>query len=51
MVERLNAAFSGTGMSLDEHPMAYRREEMNSLGVMPACRLAHMRSGRSHSKF
>ena len=43
--ERLNADFSGTGFTIGKHPMAYRREEMNALGVTPARQLARMRDG------
>jgi error-prone DNA polymerase len=43
--ERLNADFTGTGFTIGRHPMAYRREEMNALGVTPASRLPHMRDG------
>jgi len=43
--ERLNADFSGTGFTIGRHPMAYRREEMNTLGVTPAHKLPHMRDG------
>jgi error-prone DNA polymerase len=45
VAERLNADFSGTGISLDKHPMAYRREEMNMRGVTPARRIARLRNG------
>ena len=43
--ERLNADFAGTGFTIGKHPMAYRREEMNALGVTPARQLARMRDG------
>ena len=43
--ERLNADFAGTGFTIGRHPMAYRREEMNALGVTPARQLARMRHG------
>ena len=43
--ERMNADFSGTGITLGRHPMAYRREEMNTLGVTPARHLRPMRNG------
>jgi error-prone DNA polymerase len=43
--ERLNADFSGTGFTIGRHPMAYRREEMNALGVTPAHKLPHMHDG------
>jgi len=43
--ERLNADFAGTGFTIGKHPMAYRREEMNALGVTPARQLARLRHG------
>jgi error-prone DNA polymerase len=43
--ERLNADFAGTGFTIGKHPMAYRREEMNALGVTPARQLARIRHG------
>ena len=33
--ERLTADFRGTGVTIGRHPMAYRRAEMNALGVTP----------------
>ena len=33
--ERLWADYRGTGLTVGRHPMAYRRAEMNALGVMP----------------
>jgi error-prone DNA polymerase len=44
--ERLWADFRGTGMTIGRHPMAYRRAEMNALGVTPARELAHVPDGR-----
>jgi error-prone DNA polymerase len=44
-VERLNADFAGTGFTIGRHPMAYRREELNALGVTPTGDLARMRHG------
>lgn len=43
--ERLIADYRGTGMTIGPHPMAYRREEMNHLGVRRASELAHLRNG------
>jgi error-prone DNA polymerase len=43
--ERLWADFRGTGMTIGRHPMAYRRQEMNALGVTPAVQLAGIRDG------
>jgi error-prone DNA polymerase len=45
--ERLNADFTGTGFTIGRHPMAYRREEMNALGVTPARGLLRMRHGHT----
>jgi len=44
--ERLTADFRGTGVNIGKHPMAYRREEMNALGVTPAGRLKYIRHGQ-----
>jgi len=44
--ERMAADFYGTGMTIGRHPMAYRRAEMQALGVTPAARLAHLPDGR-----
>jgi error-prone DNA polymerase len=44
--ERLWADYRGTGLTVGRHPMAYRRAEMNELGVTPAGRLAQVRDGR-----
>ena len=38
--------FRGTGMTIGRHPMAYRRAEMNALGVIPAAHLASVPDGR-----
>ena len=38
--ERLAADFRGTGVTIGKHPMAYRRPEMQALGVTPAAHLA-----------
>jgi error-prone DNA polymerase len=43
--ERLVADHSVTGMTIGKHPMAYRREEMNQLGVRSAAGLAQARHG------
>jgi error-prone DNA polymerase len=40
--ERLVADYRGTGMTIGPHPMAYRREQMNQLGVRRAGELAHL---------
>jgi error-prone DNA polymerase len=44
--ERLVADFHGTGMTVGPHPMAYRRAEMQALGIHPASSLKSMPSGR-----
>ena len=43
--ERMFADFSGTGVNIGRHPMAYRRAEMNALGVRRAMDLPRMRNG------
>jgi error-prone DNA polymerase len=44
--ERLVADYSGTGMTIGRHPMALRRDEMATRGVMRAIDLAAARHGR-----
>ena len=44
--ERLVADYRGTGMTIGPHPMAYRRAQMNQLGVRRASELAHLPNGR-----
>ncbi len=44
--ERLWADYRGTGLTVGRHPMAYRRAEMNALGVKRAIDLARVRNGR-----
>jgi error-prone DNA polymerase len=43
--ERLHADYAGTGVNIGRHPMAYRRAEMDALGVRRACELAHIANG------
>jgi error-prone DNA polymerase len=43
--ERLVADFRGTGLTVGPHPMAYRRAEMDRLGVRRACDLASIPNG------
>ena len=43
--ERLWADYRGTGMTIGRHPMAWRRAEMNALGVTPAIDLAAIPNG------
>jgi error-prone DNA polymerase len=44
--ERLVADFCGTGLTVGPHPMAYRRREMDGLGVRRAVDLATLPSGK-----
>jgi len=44
--ERLWADYDGTGLTVGRHPMAYRREEMNALGVTRAIDLGRIPNGR-----
>jgi error-prone DNA polymerase len=44
--ERLVADFNGTGMTIGPHPMAYRREELSSHGILRASDLAGIPNGR-----
>jgi error-prone DNA polymerase len=44
--ERLVADFSGTGLTIGPHPMAYRRAEMKALGVRPAAELSRIPAGK-----
>jgi error-prone DNA polymerase len=44
--ERLVADFRGTGVTIGRHPMAYRRDEMDALGVTPAATLRRVPNGR-----
>ncbi|MFY9556512.1 MAG: error-prone DNA polymerase [Blastocatellia bacterium] len=43
--ERVNADFRRTGVTLGRHPLAYRREELNKLGVKRAIDLADIPNG------
>jgi error-prone DNA polymerase len=43
--ERLSSDYRGTGLTVGRHPMAWRRAEMNALGVTRAADLAGMRDG------
>ena len=42
--ERIVADYQGTSVTIGRHPMAYRRAEMNQLGVIPAPDLASFRN-------
>jgi error-prone DNA polymerase len=44
--ERLLADYRGAGLTVDHHPLAYRRAELHRLHVKPARDLAHLPSGR-----
>ena len=44
--ERLVCDSAGMGMTIGKHPMAYRRAEMEKLGVTPAARLFSIAHGR-----
>ncbi|HEV2382507.1 MAG TPA: error-prone DNA polymerase [Terriglobia bacterium] len=44
--ERLVADFRGTGMTVGPHPLAYRRAELDAMGVQPASTLHRLPSGR-----
>jgi error-prone DNA polymerase len=44
--ERLWADYRGTGMTIGRHPMAYRRAEMQALGITRAIDLAAVPDGR-----
>jgi error-prone DNA polymerase len=44
--ERLASDYRGTGVTVGRHPMAWRRTEMNALGVTRAADLAGMSDGR-----
>jgi len=43
--ERIVADYQGTSVTVGRHPMAYRRAEMNRLGVIPGRDLASFRNG------
>ncbi len=44
--ERLVADFHGTGLTVGPHPLAYRRAELDAMGVKPAGALSRLPSGR-----
>jgi error-prone DNA polymerase len=44
--ERLVADYAGTGLTVGRHPMALRREELATRGVLRACDLRAARQGR-----
>jgi len=44
--ERLNADFTGTGLTVGRHPMSYYRKEMDKIGVCAATDLPTLRDGQ-----
>lgn len=44
-VERLNADVHGVGLSVGRHPMAFARERLDRLGILPAAALVRKRNG------
>jgi error-prone DNA polymerase len=44
--ERIIADYRGTSVTVGRHPMAFRRCELNALGVTPAAKLPGIRSGK-----
>ena len=44
--ERLNSDFRGTHLTIGKHPMAFHRENLNALGVIPASQLKFVHNGR-----
>ena len=44
--ERLTSDYRGTGLTIGRHPMAWRRAEMNAIGVTRAIDLAKVPNGR-----
>jgi error-prone DNA polymerase len=45
--ERLVADFSGTGVTVGRHPMAFHRVELKQMGIIAACELAQLPHGRA----
>ncbi len=43
--ERLNSDFHHTHLTIGNHPMAFHREKLNTLGVTPANQLKNIRNG------
>ena len=44
--ERLVADFHGTGLTVGPHPMAYRREWLNAMGIRRASELREIPTGK-----
>jgi error-prone DNA polymerase len=47
MEERLVADFSGTGVTVGRHPMAFHRTRLQQMGILSACELAALPHGRT----
>jgi error-prone DNA polymerase len=45
-VERLQADFGNSGLSIGSHPMRFHREHLNRMQVVPAGHVKHMPDGR-----
>jgi error-prone DNA polymerase len=45
-VERLQADFANSGLSIGSHPMRFYRERLNAMQVIPAGQVKHMPDGR-----
>jgi len=45
--ERLVADFSGTGVTVGRHPMAFHRPRLQQMGILAACELAALPHGRT----
>jgi error-prone DNA polymerase len=45
--ERLVADFSGTGVTVGRHPMAFHRTQLQQMGILSACELAALPHGRT----
>jgi error-prone DNA polymerase len=43
--ERVNADFRGTGLTIDKHPMAIRRPELDAMRIVPAAALGYRHDG------
>ena len=46
-IERLQADFANTGLSIGAHPMRFHRERLNRMHVVPAARLKQIADGRA----
>ncbi len=43
--ERLNADYSGTGLTVGKHPLYYRRQELHAMGALTAIELQKFKDG------